>query len=63
MDNNLKYVYLVQLIDNHEKTFKYLLQELQKINKYENIDDHIIKINTSNKYINDIFKQILNKLI
>lgn len=63
MDNHLKHIYLIRLIDNHEKSFKYLSQELQKINKHINIEDHIININTNNKYINDIYKQILNKLI
>ena len=37
MDNNLKYVFLIQLIDNNEKTYKYLIQELQKINKHIDI--------------------------
>lgn len=63
MDNNLKYIYLVQLIDNNEKTSKYLIQELEKINKHINIEEYIIKLNNNNKYINDILKIILSKII
>jgi len=63
MDNNLKYVYLVQLIDNNEKTYKYLIQELEKINKHINIEEQIIKLNNNNKYMNDILKIILSKII
>ena len=48
MDKDLKLIYFQSLIDNYKKHFDYLIKEIEKIDKYIEIEYEINEIQRKN---------------